>query len=55
MRIERTKDEILIRLSADMDVTELQNLIDYIEYKENTASSKATDEDVDESITTPIS
>jgi len=48
MILERTKDEILVRLSADVDLTELQNMIDYLQYKESTAKSKAKQSDVDE-------
>jgi len=47
MILERTKDEILIRLSADVDLAELQNMIDYLKYKELTAKSKAKQSDVD--------
>jgi len=34
MILERTKDEILVRLPANMDITELQNMLDYLDYKE---------------------
>ncbi|WP_062127847.1 hypothetical protein [Geofilum rubicundum] len=48
MILERTNNEILVRLPADVDLTELQNMLDYLEYKENTAMSKAQQKDVDE-------
>jgi hypothetical protein len=47
MILERTKNEILVRLPAYVDLTELQNMLDYLEYKENTAKSKATQQEVD--------
>jgi len=48
MILERTKDEILVRLPANMDITELQNMLDYLDYKEKTTESKATQKQVDE-------
>lgn len=48
MILERTKDEILIRLPANMDITELQNMLDYLDYKEKTSDSKASQKQVDE-------
>ena len=48
MKVERTKDEIIIKLSANIDITELQNMIDYLDYKEQTSVSKANQKDVDE-------
>ena len=48
MILERTKDEILVRLPSYVDLTELQNMVDYLQYKELTAKSKASDSDVDE-------
>ncbi|MBE0638397.1 MAG: hypothetical protein IH598_07750 [Bacteroidales bacterium] len=48
MILERTNNEILVRLPASLDLTELQNMIDYLEYKENTATTKAKQKDVDE-------
>jgi len=48
MILERTKDEILIRLPANLDVTELQNMLDYFDYKEKTAKSKASQQEIDE-------
>ena len=47
MLIERTSDEVIIRLPASVDTTGLQRLVDYLTYKEATANSKATQEQVD--------
>jgi len=48
MIIERKKSEILVRLPADVDLAELQNVLDYLEYKEQTADTKAKQKDIDE-------
>ncbi|MDD3788981.1 MAG: hypothetical protein PHO94_09870 [Petrimonas sp.] len=48
MILERTKNEILVRLPAYVDLAELQNILDFLKYKENTAKSKATQKDVNE-------
>ncbi|HSV88615.1 MAG TPA: hypothetical protein VLH61_08230 [Bacteroidales bacterium] len=48
MILERTKNEILVRLPANVDLTELQNMLDYLEYKETTSGTKAKQKDVDE-------
>ncbi|HVZ97236.1 MAG TPA: hypothetical protein VG847_10200 [Chitinophagaceae bacterium] len=47
MVIERTSKEVIIRLPASIDTEGLQNFIDYLVYKEATANSKATQEEVD--------
>jgi hypothetical protein len=47
MVIERTKDEVIFRLPATIDVDELQNLADWLEFKEIVKKSKATQKDVD--------
>jgi len=47
MILERTKDEILIRLPANIDVSELQTMLDYLQYLELTANSSATEKDVE--------
>ena len=44
MLIERTNNEVIIRLPASVDTTGLQRLVDYLTYKEATANSKATQE-----------
>ena len=48
MILERTKNEILVRLPAYVDLTELQNMLDFLQYKELTAKSNAKQSDVDE-------
>ena len=47
MLIERTSNEIIIRLPASVDATGLQRLVDFLIYKEATANSKASQEQVD--------
>jgi hypothetical protein len=47
MILERTKDEILVRLPAYVDLSELQNMLDFLQYKELTAKSEAKQSDVD--------
>ncbi len=39
--------EVIIRLTASVNTVELQRLVDYLTYKEATANSKATQEQVD--------
>ena len=48
MVIERTKDEVIIRLPAYVDTEGLQRLVNFLSYKEATAKSEATQADVDE-------
>ena len=47
MQIQRTSKEVIIRLPASVDTIGLQRLVDYLIYKEATADSKATQEQVD--------
>ena len=47
MLIERTNDEVIIRLPSYVDTEGLQRLIDYLSYKEATSRTKATQADVD--------
>ncbi len=47
MIIERTKDEIIIRLPADINIDDFQDMTDWFQYKELTRNSKAKQEDVD--------
>ena len=47
MLIERTKNEVIIRLPSYVDTEGLQRLVDYLSYKEVTSSSKAKQSDVD--------
>ncbi|HAL80888.1 MAG TPA: hypothetical protein DCO83_00565 [Mucilaginibacter sp.] len=48
MVIERTKDEVIIRLPAYVNTDGLQRLVNFLSYKEATAKSEATQADVDE-------
>jgi hypothetical protein len=48
MKIERTKNEVVIRIPASINVDDLQDLADLIEYKEISSKSKATQKDVDD-------
>ena len=47
MKIERTSNEVIIRLPSYVDTDGLQRLVDYLTYKEATAKSKAKQSDVD--------
>ncbi|HJZ39284.1 MAG TPA: hypothetical protein VJ203_02875 [Bacteroidales bacterium] len=47
MIIERTDNEIIIRLPGDMNIDELQDLKDWFQYKEVIRKSKAKQSDVD--------
>ena len=47
MLIERTEDEVIIRLPAYVDTEGLQRLVNFLSYKEATAKSEATQADVD--------
>lgn len=48
MIVERTKKEILVRLSLQTNTTDLQDMLDYLEYKELVSKSKAKEKDIDE-------
>jgi hypothetical protein len=48
MVLERINDEILIRLSSNVKISELQDVLDFIKYQENTGDSEANQQDVDE-------
>ena len=47
MLIERTSNEVIIRLPSYVDTEGLQRLVDYLSYKEATSKSKAKQSDVD--------
>jgi hypothetical protein len=47
MKIERTDNEIIIRIPSFVDVEDVQRIIDLIIYKEAIANSQATQDDVD--------
>ncbi len=48
MIIERTADEVIIKLSPTINEENLQYLADYATYLELTSKSKATQQDVDD-------
>jgi hypothetical protein len=47
MIIERTGNEIIIRLPGDMNIDDLQDVKDWFQYQEITRKSKAKQSDVD--------
>lgn len=47
MLIERTSNEVIIRLPSYVDTEGLQRLVDYLSYKEATSKSKAKQSEVD--------
>lgn len=47
MTIESTKDEIIFRLPVDTDIDLLQDIADWLAFKEITRKSKAKQKDVD--------
>lgn len=48
MILERKDNEILVRLPANVDLEELQNMLDYLEYKEASVNTKASQKEVNE-------
>ena len=48
MVIERTNDEIIMRIPSFVNFEEVQRMIDLMTYKEATAKSSATQAEVDE-------
>lgn len=48
MLVERTSDEIIFRLPADIDINSLQKILNYLKYKTAIKDSKATEEDAQE-------
>lgn len=47
MTIENKDNEIIIRISADVNLDDIQKSLDYIRYIEITSKSEATQSDVD--------
>ena len=47
MNIQRTNNEVIIRIPSYVNALGLQRLIDYLCYKESTAKSEAKQSDVD--------
>ncbi len=48
MILERTANEVIIRLPANIDWEDLELMIRFIKYKENIAKSKASQEEIDQ-------
>ena len=48
MIVERVSNQIVIKVSKDIDASGFQRIMDYIEYLEITSKSKATQKDADE-------
>jgi len=48
MIVERTNKEILVRLSPQTNTSDLQDMLDYLEYKELVSKSKAKQSDIDD-------
>jgi hypothetical protein len=48
MIIERTSNEVIIRLPGNINIADLQEMANYIRYKELTSKSKVTQKQVDE-------
>jgi predicted trehalose synthase len=47
MIIERTDNQIIIKLSPQLDPSGLQRIMDYLEYLELTSKSKVSQKDAD--------
>ena len=47
MKVERTNSEVIIRLPASIDTSDLEEMVDFIRFKEITSKSKVTQEEVD--------
>lgn len=47
MIIERTSNQIVIKVSPEVDAFGFQRIMDYLDYLEVTSKSKATQEDAD--------
>lgn len=47
MLVERTTNEVIIRLPASVDTEDLQDFLNYARYKELTANFKTDQKDVD--------
>ena len=48
MQIERTNNEIVIRVAAGTDLVGLQRILDYLKFREIASKSKATQEQIDQ-------
>ena len=48
MTVERSGNEILVRISANLDLRDIQDVLDYLSYKEAASTSKANPKDAKE-------
>jgi len=48
MILERTQSEIVVRLPLTVDLSELQEMLDYFKYKDATSQTKALQSDADD-------
>jgi len=48
MQIERTNNEILIRVSSGTDLVGLQRILDFLKFREIATKSKASQKAIDE-------
>jgi hypothetical protein len=48
MTIERTEDEIIIRIPANIYIDDIQDMIDLIKFREISSKSQATQEQIDD-------
>jgi hypothetical protein len=48
MVLERTANEVIIRLPASINWEDLELMIRFIKYKQNVSNSKATQEEIDQ-------
>jgi predicted trehalose synthase len=48
MIVERTSNQIVIKVSPNVDSLGFQRIMDYLDYLEITSKSKATQEDADQ-------
>jgi len=46
LTIERTDNEIIIRLPVDLEVSDIQRMLDYLSYKRAVSKSKAKQEQI---------
>lgn len=44
MIVERSKNEIILRISGDFEITELQRIYSFLKYREATNDSQATED-----------
>ncbi|MCD4789489.1 MAG: hypothetical protein K8R37_05765 [Bacteroidales bacterium] len=47
MIVERTNNEVIIRLPGSIDTIDLEDMVDYIRFKEIISKSKATQDEID--------